>query len=159
MIEDTSMTPMMYRDIASTPMQMMNEQMCMSPLMMSPMYTNYLNGMGIRNMSREDEFVRTEKQNDEKMHKSMKFATGLIIGSLGLGALAIAGKNIKKQGGLIPYIKGKYNRFMNGEPKKVSTKEKVITESKNIFSKIKNSKIWSKIGTFAKKIFKCKPKI
>jgi hypothetical protein len=149
---------MMYKDIASAPMQMMTDQMatfmpyggvgCYG-------YPTYLNGIGLRSQLNDDRFIYNEIKNERQDRKTLKNLVGISVACLAIGALAVMGKNITKQGGLKNY----FNHLVGGKTEKAV--EEVTPKKSEWFKKgIDGAKdTCSKVGGFFKNLFKHKPKV
>lgn len=106
-LNETPATPIMYRDIMSTPMNMMNPYGYYG----GGFYGQYSN---LRPLS-DDGFYKVEAANERENKSTIKTAAKIIAFCVAVGMIPIMGKAIKKKGGLGKYLKNIWNTLM-GKP-------------------------------------------
>ncbi len=131
MIGDNFNIPIMYQDLANSTMGPLNMSLGGLPGIGMPGVgmpgggyvgnSPYLGGVKMRQQPDMDKLIiKNKKENEDK--NTFKKALGVIALVIGLASIPPLRKSIKNAGGLVSYMKGKWNglvKFVKGKCKKI----------------------------------------
>ena len=161
LLNDTTATPIIYRDIMMNPMTMMNPYMGYGGVggFSAGTYTN------LKPLS-DDGFYRVEATNERETKSTIKTAGKIMAFCLAIGTIPLMAKYIKGKGGLGAYLKNAWNTLIGKTPTPQAPTpapntnqgwfKKAIDKVKNVFKKNPNQNQNANQGWFQKVVSKVK---